>query len=236
MSEKNPTALLVHGAFADGSSWAGVIAELENRGIKAIAVPNDLSGAAADGRKVAALAREIDGPVVLVGHSYGGAVITAAANDADNVTALVYVTAFALDEGEGILEYLGNFPANELGTSLAPHQFGEETYLSIAEDKFAQIFAADVPAGQALVMGRSQRPVAGAAFHEKSGPASWKRLPSYFLVATADNAIPVEAQRAMAERIGAKVTEVDGSHAVAVSQPLAVAEFVASAVEAGADK
>ncbi|WP_237771350.1 alpha/beta fold hydrolase [Kribbella sp. ALI-6-A] len=234
MSEKKPTALLVHGAFADGGSWAGVIAELENRGITAIAVPNDLTGAAADGRKVAALAREIDGPVVLVGHSYGGAVITSAANDADNVTALVYVTAFALDEGEGLLELLGRFPANELGTSLAPHQFGDDTYLSIVEDKFPEIFAADVPAGQSRVMARSQRPIAAAAFEEKSGAASWKRLPSYYLVATADNAIPVEAQRAMAERAGSKTTEVDASHAVAVSQPLAVAEFVASAVEAGA--
>jgi pimeloyl-ACP methyl ester carboxylesterase len=236
MSEKKPTALLVHGAFADGGSWAGVIAELDNRGITAIAVPNDLTGAAADGRKVAALAREIDGPVVLVGHSYGGAVITSAANDADNVTALVYVTAFAPDENEGLLEYLAGFPANDFGNSLVPHQFGDDTYLSIAEDKFHQIFAADVPAGQALVMGRSQRPIAAAAFEEKGGPASWKRLPSYYLVATADNAIPVEAQRAMAERAGSKTTEVNGSHAVAVSQPLVVAEFVASAVEAGAAK
>ncbi|MEV6281418.1 alpha/beta hydrolase [Kribbella sp. NPDC051770] len=236
MSEKNPTALLVHGAFADGGSWAGVIAELENRGITAIAVPNDLAGAAADGAKVAALAREIDGPVVLVGHSYGGAVITSAANDADNVVALVYVTAFALEENEGILEHLANYPANDFGASLVPHQFGAQTYLGIDLDKFQHIFAADVPAGQALVMGRSQRPIAAAAFEEKSGPASWKRLPSYYLVATADNAIPPVAQRGMAERIGAKVTEVDGSHAVAVSQPLAVAEFVASAVEAGADK
>jgi pimeloyl-ACP methyl ester carboxylesterase len=237
MSEKNPTALLVHGAFADGSSWAGVIAELENRGITAIAVPNDLSGAAADGRKVAALAREIDGPVVLVGHSYGGAVINAAAKDADNVSALVFVAAFSPDEGESLQDLLGDFPANDFATGLVPHQLpdgngGEEVWLSLDLDKFPALFAADVP--QAPVLGRTQRPIAASAFAEKATVASWKRLPAYTLVATGDQAIHPDGQRKMAARANATTIEVDGSHAVSVSQPKAVADFIATAVEAGA--
>jgi pimeloyl-ACP methyl ester carboxylesterase len=234
MSEKTPTVVLVHGAFADASSWNDVVSELKSRGIEAIAVANELRGPALDGSRVAALVREIDGPVVLVGHSYGGAVITAAANDADNVSGLVFVAAFAPDEGESLQDLLGSFPANDFASGLAPHTLptgdgGEEVWLSIALDKFPALFAADVP--QADIMGRTQRPIAAAAFDEKAGAASWKRLGVHTLIATGDQAIHPDGQRTMAARAKATTIEVDGSHAVAVSQPKAVADFIASAVE-----
>ncbi|GAA1617247.1 MULTISPECIES: alpha/beta hydrolase [Kribbella] len=232
MSEKTPTVVLVHGAFAENSSWNGVIAELTSQGIPAIAVANELRGPALDGSRVAAQVREIDGPVVLVGHSYGGAVITAAAAQADNVSALVYVAAFVPEEGESLQDLLGSFPANDFASGLVPHQLpagdGEETWLSIDRDKFPALFAADVE--DAELLGRTQRPIAAAAFDEKSGTATWKRLPVYDLVATHDEAIHPEGQRKMAARANATTVEVDGSHAVAVSQPKAVADFIAQAV------
>ncbi|TCN35006.1 pimeloyl-ACP methyl ester carboxylesterase [Kribbella orskensis] len=239
MSETTLTVVLVHGAFADASSWSGVISELKSRGIPAIAVANELRGPGLDGARVAAQVREIDGPVVLVGHSYGGAVITAAANAADNVTGLVYVAAFAPDEGESLQDLLGSFPANDFASGLAPHVLptadgGEEVFLGLKLDLFHQLFAADVTAEEAQIMGRTQRPIAAVAFEEKSGPASWKRIPSYTLVATGDEAIHPDGQRKMAARANATTIEVDGSHAVAVSQPKAVAAFIASAVEGGA--
>ena len=243
MTDKTPTVVLVHGAFAENSSWSGVIAELAGRGIPAIAVANELRGPAVDGSRVAAQVREIDGPVVLVGHSYGGAVITAAANQADNVTALVYVAAFVPEEGESLQDLLGSFPANDFASGLVPHQLpagdgtsdrSEETWLSIDRFKFQALFAADVEDAEQL--GRTQRPIAAVAFEEKSGAASWKRLPVYDLVATGDEAIHPDGQRTMAARANATTIEVDGSHAVAVSQPKAVADFIASAVEAGANR
>lgn len=235
MSEKATTVVLVHGAFADASSWNEVVTDLTARGIPTLAVANELSGAARDGSRIAAQVREIDGPVVLVGHSYGGAVIGAAASEADNVTGLVYIAAFAPDEGESLQDLLGRFPANDFGSGLAPHTLPsgtgtDEVWLSIAVDSFHKLFAADVPADQAAAMGRSQRSIAAAAFEEKAGPASWKRLPSHFLVATGDQAIHPEGQRSMAARAGSTTIEVDGSHAVSVSQPKAVAEFIASAL------
>jgi pimeloyl-ACP methyl ester carboxylesterase len=237
MSEKTPTVLLVHGAFADSSAWTDVISELKSRGIEAIAVSNELRGPSLDGSRVAALAREIDGPVVLVGHSYGGAVINAAASDADNVTGLVFVAAFAPDEGESLQDLIGSFPANDFGTGLVPHTLpdgngGEEVWLSLDLDKFPALFAADVP--QADVLGRTQRPIAASAFEEKATAANWKRLPVHTLVATGDQAIHPDGQRKMAARANATTIEVDGSHAVSVSLPKAVADFIASAVEAGA--
>ena len=236
MTDKTPTVVLVHGAFAENSSWSGVITELTSRGISAIAVANELRGPALDGSRVAAQVREIDGPVVLVGHSYGGAVITAAANQADNVSALVYVAAFVPEEGESLQDLLGSFPANDFAAGLVPHQLptgdgAEETWLSIDRSKFQALFAADVE--DAELLGRTQRPIAAAAFAEKSGTASWKRLPVYDLVATHDEAIHPDGQRTMAARANATTVEVDGSHAVAVSQPKAVADFIATAVEAG---
>jgi pimeloyl-ACP methyl ester carboxylesterase len=234
MSEKATTVVLVHGAFADASSWNEVVTDLTARGIPALAVANELSGIARDGSRVAAQVREIDGPVVLVGHSYGGAVITTAANQADNVVGLVFVAAFSPDEGESLQDLLGSFPANDFAAGLVPHLLptgdgGEEPWLSIAVDAYPKLFAADVADNE--IGARTQRPIAAAAFDEKAGPASWKRLPSYTLVATGDEAIHPDGQRKMAARSNSTTIEVDGSHAVAVSQPQAVAAFIATAVE-----
>jgi pimeloyl-ACP methyl ester carboxylesterase len=234
MSEKATTVVLVHGAFADASSWNEVVADLTARGIPTLAVANELSGIARDGSRVAAQVREIDGPVVLVGHSYGGAVITTAANQADNVAGLVFVAAFSPDEGESLQDLIGSFPANDFATGLVPHLLptgdgGEEAWLTIAVDAYPKLFAADVADNE--IGARTQRPIAAAAFEEKAGPASWKRLPSYTLVATGDEAIHPDGQRKMAARSNSTTLEVDGSHAVAVSQPKAVAAFIATAVE-----
>lgn len=237
MSENTPTVVLVHGAFADASAWNGVITELQSRGIPAFALANELRGPGLDGSRIAAQVREIDGPVVLVGHSYGGAVITTAANQADNVTALVYVAAFSPDEGESLQDLLGSFPANDFASGLVPHLLptgdgggGEEPWLSLANDAYPKLFAADVADNE--IGARTQRPIAAAAFEEKAGPASWKRLPSFTLVATGDQAIHPDGQRKMAARSSNSTTiEVDGSHAVAVSQPKAVAAFIATAVQ-----
>jgi pimeloyl-ACP methyl ester carboxylesterase len=239
MTANTPAVVLVHGAFAENGAWTGVIDELAQRGIPAIAVSNELRGPALDGSRVAAQVREIDGPVVLVGHSYGGAVVTVAADQAENVTALVFVAAYVPDEGESLQDLYDSFPANDFATSLVAHQLpdgngGEETWLSIDRDKFPALFAADVD--DAELLGRTQRPIAAAAFDEKGGPASWKRLPVYQLISARDEAIHPEGQRTMAARAKATTIEVDGSHAVAVSQPKVVADFIASAVEAGANR
>lgn len=238
MSESETTVVLVHGAFADGSSWAGVVRELQARGVRVRVAANELRGGASDGERLAALVRGIDGPVVLAGHSYGGVVITEAAARAENVTGLVYVTAFALEEGEAPLELLGRFPANELGSALVAQELpgteGTETWLSLDPAKFHRIFAADVAPEQTRIAAVSQRPINAAAFEEKAGTAAWKTLPSWYLVAAADESIHPEAQRAMAERSASVIVETAASHSVAVSRPDAVAEIIVSAVTATA--
>ncbi|AHH97172.1 alpha/beta fold hydrolase [Kutzneria albida] len=232
MSEKQTTVVLVHGAFADASSWSVVVSGLRERGVPVLAVANELRGGASDGARVAALVREIDGPVLLVGHSYGGVVITEAASRAENVVGLVYVTAFALKEGEAVQELLSHYPDSSLGAALVPHELpGQDVVLSLREDAFGAVFAADLPAERTSVLAVSQRPIAAAAFGEKAGPAAWRTLPSHYLVATADQAIHPQAQRGMAERIGATVREVDASHAVAVSRPDAVLDLIDTALK-----
>jgi pimeloyl-ACP methyl ester carboxylesterase len=228
-----PTVLLVHGGFADGSMWAGVIAELDAAGIGVIAVANPLRGLASDAACIAGAAAEIDGPVVLAGHSYGGAVITAAGS-ADNVVALVYVTAFALDEGESMLDIGGRFPGSQLLPALRPTALrsastdpGVELYID--RDAFHKVFAADLPYREATVAAAAQRPITAAAFEEKSPAAAWKTTPCWYVIATADRVIPPEAQQFMARRAGAHTTEIRGSHAIPLTQPAAVASQIAAA-------
>ena len=232
-----PTVLLVHGEFADGSMWAGVIAELQAAGLGVIAPANPLRGLAADAAYIASVAEEIDGPVVLAGHSYGGAVITAAGPAAGNLTGLVYVAGFALDEGESVLDIDGRFPGSPLLAALRPATFrgvdgdpGVELYLDRGD--FPRVFAADLPHRQACVAAAAQRPVAAAAYAEKSGPAAWKAAPSWYLIATADQMITSEAQQYMARRAQACTTEIGASHAVALTQPAAVAGQIAAAAAA----
>ncbi|MFF4273483.1 alpha/beta fold hydrolase [Streptomyces sp. NPDC001536] len=232
-----PTVLLVHGAFADAGSWTGVIEELQGHGIPVIAPPNPLRGLASDSAYIASLAAQIDGPVVLVGHSYGGALITVA-GVTENVVGLVYVAAYVLQEGESLGELQGRFPLSPLVSSLKqwtyPVPGGDPgVEVTIAEDAFPAVFAADVPAEVTRVLAAAQRPLAAAAFEEAAPVAAWQTKPSWALVAGADEAINPEVERFGAKRAGATIVELEGaSHAVAVSRPKEVADLIREAVRA----
>ncbi|MFJ9732070.1 alpha/beta fold hydrolase [Streptomyces sp. NPDC101169] len=237
MSTTTPTVVLVHGAFADAASWSGVIEELQRHDIPVIAPPNPLRGLASDAAYVASVAAQIDGPVVLVGHSYGGALITVAGTT-ENVVALVYVAAYVLEEDESLGELQGRFPLSPLVSNLKqwtyPVADGDPAVeVTIAADAFPAVFAADVPADVTKVLAVAQRPLAAAAFEETASAAAWRTKPSWALVAGADTAINPEVERFGAKRAGATVVEIEGaSHAVAVSQPKQVAELIREAVRA----
>ena len=233
-----PTVVLVHGAFADSSSWSGVIERLQAKGVHTIAAAVPLRGIAIDSAYVGSLIEQTPGPVVAVGHSYGGAVITNAAARARNVVGLVFVAAFAPAEGERLGEVTPTSKDSILMTALAPQHYpapnGGEPDVEFAIDpaKFREAFAADLPAGQTAVMAVAQRPVAEAAFSEPTEAAAWKALPSWAVVATADRAAGADLVRSMAQRAGATITEVEGSHVIMVSQPQAVADVILEAVDA----
>ncbi|MFD4633490.1 alpha/beta fold hydrolase [Streptomyces sp. NPDC058284] len=230
-----PTVLLVHGAFADAASWTGVITELQNDGIAVIAPPNPLRGLASDAAYVASVAAQIDGPVVLVGHSYGGAVISVAGTT-ENVTGLVYIAAYVTEEGESLGELQGRYPLSPLGDHLAQSTYPVEgaepaVEFTIEAQAFPGIFAADLPADVTKVLAVAQRPLAAAAFTEQATAAAWRTKPSWMLVADADRAINPDVQRFGARRAGATTVEVEGaSHAVAVSRPKEVADLIRDAV------
>ncbi|MFF0739073.1 alpha/beta fold hydrolase [Streptomyces sp. NPDC004111] len=232
-----PTVVLVHGAFADAASWSGVVAELQTDGIPVVAPPNPLRGLVSDAAYIASVAAQIEGPVVLVGHSYGGALITVA-GAAENVVGLVYVAAYAPEEGESLGELQGRFPLSELVGSLVERKYpvqggADAVEVTIGADAFAGIFAADLPADVTRVLAVSQRPLATAAFTETASAAAWRTKPSWALIAAADRAINPDVERFGAERAGATVVELPGaSHAVAVSQPKAVADLIREAVRA----
>ncbi|WP_030808167.1 alpha/beta fold hydrolase [Streptomyces sp. NRRL S-337] len=237
MSTTTPTVVLVHGAFADAASWSGVIEELQRHDIPVIAPPNPLRGLASDAAYIASVAAQIDGPVVLVGHSYGGALITVAGTT-ENVVGLVYVAAYVLEEGESLGELQGRFPLSPLVSNLKqwtyPVADGDPAVeVTIAADAFPSVFAADVPEDVTTVLAVAQRPLAAAAFEETAPAAAWKAKPSWALIAGADNAINPEVERFGAKRAGATVVEIEGaSHAVAVSQPKQVADLIREAVRA----
>ena len=233
-----PTVVLVHGAFADGSSWNGVIERLQQQGYTVVAPANPLRGVTADSAYIASVVQQIAGPVLLVGHSYGGAVITNAATAAPNVVGLVYVAAFAPDEGERLGDVTASSKDAILNTALVPLQYptgqGAETAVEFGiNPTLAQpVFAADVPAPQAALIAATQRPVAERAFSDVSGPAAWKRLPSWAVVATEDKAAGTDVVRAMAQRAGADIVEVAGSHVIMISQPDAVTNQILKAIRA----
>jgi pimeloyl-ACP methyl ester carboxylesterase len=233
-----PTVVLVHGAFADGSSWNGVVERLQAEGVRVTAPANPLRGISHDSAYINSLLRQIPGPVIAVGHSYGGAVITNAATDADNVVGLVYVAAFAPDEGERLGEIEDDSRDSVLNASLMPLNYptgeGQETAVEFAIDpeKFHDAFAADLPEEQTAVMAATQRPVAESAFSEPNGEPAWKKLPSWAVVASGDKAAGTDVVRSMAERAGATITEAEGSHVIMVSQPQVVAEAILTAVAA----
>jgi pimeloyl-ACP methyl ester carboxylesterase len=236
MSEATPTVVLVHGAFADASSWNGVIERLQAKGVQVTAPANPLRGIAADSAYVAAVFEQIDGPVLAVGHSYGGAVITNAATDAKNVVGLVYVAAFAPDEGETLGAAEAGSKDSVLNSALVPRQYpkngGSATEFYIDPAKARDAFAGDLSDQQAALIAATQRPVAESAFSEPNGPPAWKHLPSWAVVATGDRAAGTDVVRSMAERAGATITEIEGSHVIMVSQPQAVADVILQAVAA----
>jgi pimeloyl-ACP methyl ester carboxylesterase len=233
----SPTVVLVHGAFADASGWAGVITELQGDGISVVAPANPLRGVSSDAAYIASVASQIPGPVLLVGHSYGGVVITNAAPQVANAVGLVYIAAFAPDEGESVQSLAEQATDSLLGPNLRPAEYpsggaqpGHELYIDQAA--FHEVFCADLPAELAAVMAVSQRPGADIGFGEPSGPAGWKTLPSWALVATADKTIGVSGLRLMAGRAGATTVEIDASHCVMISQPKATADLIRTALGA----
>lgn len=232
------TVVLVHGAFADSSSWAGVIERLGDAGVLVTAPPNPLRSVTHDSEYIASYISQIPGPVLLVAHSYGGVVITNAASNADNVVGLVFVAAFAPDQGESLMDIEKDSKDSVLNSSLIPLQYpngkGEEPGVELIVDpaKFHDAFAADLPVEQTTVMAATQRPAAALAFSEPTGTPAWKALPSWAVVATGDKAAGSDVVRTMATRAGATVTEVEGSHAIMISQPEAVSDLILKAVEA----
>lgn len=231
-----PTIVLVHGAFADSSSWNGVVKILEKDGYPVIAASNPLRSLKGDAQSVADVLASVKTPVVLVGHSYGGPVISEAAYGNPNVKALVYVAAIAPEAGESTAELSGRFPGGTLGPTLAPPvalaDGGKDLY--IQQDKFHEQFAADVSMVEAKVMAATQRPVTVAALNEASTEPAWKTIPSWFVYGDADKNIPAQAQAFMAERAHAKQTVVvkGASHVVMVSNPKVVASLIEKAASA----
>lgn len=232
-----PTVVLVHGAFADASSWAGVIDRLRRAGVAAVAPGNPLRSLTADGEYIAGVVSQIVGPVLLVGHSYGGPVITYASSKADNVRGLVFVASFGLDKGMSTLGSNAEFAPAELDSSLLPRTFptgdGTGTEFYIRPALFHSVFCADLPPEQAATMAASQRPATDTAFGEPLAvEPGWKRVPSWFVIAGSDHAINPDAERAAAQRIGATATVIEGgSHAIALSRADEVTEVILSAVQ-----
>jgi len=227
-----PTIVLVHGAFAESASWDGVIDSLAGAGHPVIAAANPLRGLAADAAAVGDLLRAVDGPVVLVGHSYGGMVISNVPADAGEITGLVYVCAFAPEPGETCFTLAGMFPGSTLGDAVRPVPLHDgATDLYIMTERFHAQFCADVPAPEAARMAATQRPVTQEALTEPSGRPLWRELPSWFVIGEQDRNIPAALQRFLAERAGARRTiEIPGaSHAVAISHPQETAEVILQA-------
>lgn len=227
------TIVFVHGAFADASGFGAVTSRLQDRGYSVISPGDPLRGPASDAAYIASVMKTIRGPIVLVGHSYGGAVITEAATQVGNVKALVYLNALAMDEGESNLDITRRFP-NQFEQALVPRPFPQPdgtvgTDLYIDPARFPSIFAADVPARTAARMASAQRPVVLAAIQERSTAPAWKTIPSWYLIGRHDRVINPAAQRFMARRAHAHTVEIDSSHASYISHPAAVTKLILAA-------
>jgi pimeloyl-ACP methyl ester carboxylesterase len=231
-----PTVVLVHGAFAESSSWNPVIAKLIPKGYHVIAVANPLRGLKVDAAYLADLLATVQGSVILVGHSYGGSVISEAATGKGNVKALIYVSGLAPDAGESASDLVGKFPGSTLGPTLAPPvalaDGGKDLYIS--QDKFHAQFCADIPPREARVMAATQRPIVAAAFDEKATAPAWRDIPSWFLYGSLDKNIPPAVHAFMASRAGAReAVEVKGaSHVVMTSHPEALVKLIDDAAAA----
>lgn len=228
-----PTIVLVHGAFAESSSWNAIATQLLARGYPVVALANPLRGVKSDAAYVSKALDSIRGPIVLVGHSYGGSVISGAAAGKTNVKALVYVAGFAPDTGDTAVTLSSKFPGSTLGAALAPPVALEDGNkdLYIDQSKFRVQFAADVSASEAKLMAATQRPVTEAALNEPAGAAAWKTIPSWFLFGSLDKNIPRAAHAFMAQRAHAKkVVEIDGaSHVVMISHPEPLIKLITEA-------
>jgi len=234
-TKTKPTILLVHGAFAESSSWAKVICILLAQGYPVVAAANPLRGLQRDTDYLSTVLSSIEGLVVLVGHSYGGMLITKAPNGHGNVQSLVYVAAFAPDTGESTIGLSGRYPGSTLGDTLSPVTLPDGTKdLYIRQDTFWAQFAADVPQTEAQLMATTQRPINDAALNEGAGDPAWRTIPSWFIYGDLDKNIPPGALAFMAERAGATETVVikGGSHVVMVSHPDEVAKIIVAATSA----
>ncbi|MFG1958380.1 alpha/beta fold hydrolase [Nonomuraea sp. NPDC049028] len=230
-AKPKPTVVLVHGAFADSSGWNDVSARLIRENYPVIAPANPLRSVAADSAYLASLLATLSGPIVLAAHSYGGIVITNAATANPNVKALVYVAAFAPDQGESLLDLQNKYPGsklNEAALDFRPYGDGlVEGY--IKKEVFHDVFAGDVPRATTNLMQAGQRPADTRTLGEPSGAPAWKTIPSYYLIARNDQVLPVAAQRFMARRAGARAHEVGASHVAMISQPSMAADLIKSA-------
>jgi pimeloyl-ACP methyl ester carboxylesterase len=239
-----PTIVLLHGAWADGSSWSVVTSELQEDGYTVNVLANPLRGLSADAAYIASILNAISGPIVLVGHSYGGAVITNAAFGNPNVHALVYINAFVPDQGESLLQLASTAPPpGQAGSCLGgdpatvfnfvPYPGGNgDVDLYIKAQLFPSCFANDISPRKAAVLAASQRPIAFSALAEPSGPPAWKSLPSWYFVGTLDQVIPPYAQLFMAQRANATIVQVQASHLSMVSQPGKVTKLIEKAAQA----
>jgi pimeloyl-ACP methyl ester carboxylesterase len=224
-----PNIVLVHGAWADGSCWSAVIERLQADGYNVTAPQFPESSLAADVARLREVLHRQDGPTIVVGHSYGGQIITALSTDAPNVAGLVYIAAFGLDQGESIGAMLGQGSPTP---ALAHLDIDSQGFAWLPEEDFVKHFAADVDPVRARVMCAVQQPVAAAAFQDVMGVPAWKSLPTWYLVATADEAIPPSAERQFAGRMGATTIEVPSSHVAMVSHPDEVAQLIETAAMA----
>jgi len=237
MAAETPTIVLVHGAWADATGFDAQLRALQGQGFRAIGFANPLRDIRGDSTYLAEFLGTLTGPIVLVGHSYGGIVISNAATGNDQVQALVYVNGWATDEGESQQELLERFEGSLVGPAIRPVPFtnpdgSEGTDLFLDPEAFPEAFAADVDPETAKVLAAAQRPFAAAAFAGPSGPPAWKTLPCWYLLGTEDRAIPPALQRFMAERANATIVEVAASHVSFVSQPEAATQLILQAVEA----
>jgi pimeloyl-ACP methyl ester carboxylesterase len=236
-AQTKPTIVLVHGGWADSSGWNSEVSALQQRGYPVIAPANPLRGLASDAAYLRSILQTIDGPIVLVGHSYGGAVITNAAVGVPQVKALVYIAGFAPDQGESLLQLVTMNPGSQIGPStLVTRSYplpggGDGTDLYLTKTGFETAFAGDVPKRLADQMWAQQRPFSQEAFTSLSGEPAWKTIPSWYLVASQDHAIPPATQRFMADRAHGTVSEVKASHVPMVSKPGATMKVILAAAE-----
>jgi pimeloyl-ACP methyl ester carboxylesterase len=225
---EQPNVVLVHGAFADGSSWSGVIEDLQAKGYRVTAPQFPETSLADDVARLRQALAWLDGPAVVVGHSYGGQIITALGDDTANVVGLVYIAAFALDQGETIGGVNAGYPPPPATANLI---VDEQGFGRLPEDDFVGHFAADVDPAKARVMHAAQQPVATSVFEDVMGTPAWKSLPSWFLITANDEAIAPDAHRMFAERMGADTIEIPSSHVAMVSHPDAVVELIEAAAK-----